>query len=177
MMCVCVCVCVVIDNVLCAGAIASHDEDDNTTYIECSTGVDMNDGLTINISFTSADHSSVCSAGCMSSQCVWNNASWIESEGMCILTIDHPVLSDSGNFCCIVSNGMNSLNQCSNLSVVSDYNVTTSPPPNKHDDSEMIDIIIGSITISLSIIIIVVFIGGVIIYRWRRRHIDYDDRK
>ena len=130
----------------------------------------------MNISFTSADQSTRCSAGCVSSQCVWNNASWVESEGRCTLTIDHPVLSDSGTFCCTVSDTANRIvSDCDNLSVTSDQRVT-SPPHNEHDNSEVTDIIIGVSVVSVSLVTAVAVFGSIMLYRWRQRN-NYDASK
>lgn len=82
------------------------------------------------------------------------------------MTVESPSPSDSGTFCCTVSDEMNHLvTDCSNVTVAP----ATSSPHNKHNSGTIAAGICGGIGILLLIIMVV--IGSIVIYWWWRiRH-------
>ena len=132
------------------------------------TGLGVNnDNITLDISlnFTNtAPSSTMCSAECIDNQCVWNDAMWV--NGVCTVKIENPSSTESGTYCCTVSNEMNQ--QLTDCDKVTSSPATKSPAPhNNHNssDNSNVAVAIGSI-IGLLLLIAVIVIASIAIYWW-----------
>jgi hypothetical protein len=154
-------------NVYVYGADVTHYREENSSHVsfECRTGLlgAGNSGITMNVSFT-ANNSRRCSAICGKEQqppCDWNNVAWIESDGLCRVTIEKPVESDSGTFCCGVSSQSNSylVTKCDDLSVENDRVVTPPKEQPTHATNKLPTIVgatVGSFVLIAGIMAVVV---------------------